>query len=66
VVIGVDSLGKEELLVDVAVSLEVLIKVTPEKYRLIEVVGGLPSVFTMNADATFVSAVPKQSLTSSL
>ncbi|KAH9323634.1 hypothetical protein KI387_018273, partial [Taxus chinensis] len=62
IVIGVDTLGKEELLLHIASTLKTKIWVRPERLQTMHLLG-LPDVFTIDASVTRVRAVPRYSLT---
>ncbi|GLJ32775.1 hypothetical protein SUGI_0660000 [Cryptomeria japonica] len=62
IVIGIDTLGKEELLLHIANTLKIKIWVRPERLQTMHLLG-LPDVFTIDASVTRVRAVPRYSLT---
>eukprot|EP01018_Ginkgo_biloba_P011581 Gb_11424 [translate_table: standard] len=60
IVIGVDTLGKEELLLHIANVLKTKIWVWPERLQTMHLLG-LPDVFTIDTSITRVRAVPRYS-----
>ena len=68
VVIGIDTLGKEELLIDIANTLQTLIAVPLERYKIIEniykdnVNNNICNIFTTNYDDTYISIIEKHAL----
>lgn len=61
VIIGINSLGKEDLLVQIAMELNIKVCVWPERLRTMRILG-LPDVFTTDTTITRVRAVPQCSL----
>lgn len=61
-VIGIDTLGKEELLLHIANTLKIKIWVRPEHLQTMHLIG-LPDIFTIDALVTRVRVVPCYSLT---
>ncbi|KAJ7546170.1 hypothetical protein O6H91_08G028100 [Diphasiastrum complanatum] len=61
VVIGVDNLGKEELLLFIAATYNTKIWVWPERLLTMRILG-LPDVFTTDSTATRIRAVPRYSV----
>ncbi|XP_047336520.1 5' exonuclease Apollo-like [Impatiens glandulifera] len=64
VVIAIDTLGKEELLLHIAKTLDIKIWVWPERLQIMHLLG-LNDIFTTRTSLTRVRAVPRYSLSSS-
>ncbi|XP_042377412.1 5' exonuclease Apollo-like isoform X2 [Zingiber officinale] len=62
IVIGIDNLGKEELLVNISKALNIKIRVWPERLRTMHLLG-YKDVFTTNTSLTRVRAIPRYSFT---
>jgi len=62
ILIGVDSLGKEELLVFLAEQLNKKIAVSEKRLRALQLLD-LPDVFTEDYSSTNVHCMPKSSVT---
>ncbi|XP_074305367.1 uncharacterized protein LOC141640487 [Silene latifolia] len=60
IIIGIDSLGKEDLLISIAESLNIKIWVWPERLQTMHLLG-LPDIFTTRTCLTRVRAVPRYS-----
>lgn len=57
ILIGLHSLGKEELLVAIAKQLGVWVGVSPERYEILQLLKA-DNVFTTDMDACFVKVLP--------
>ncbi|KAH9614531.1 hypothetical protein KSS87_020108 [Heliosperma pusillum] len=60
IIIGIDTLGKEQLLLSIASSLNIKIWVWPERLQTMHLLG-LPDIFTTRTCLTRVRAVPRYS-----
>lgn len=57
ILIGLHSLGKEELLVAIAKRLGVWVGVSPERYKILQLLKA-ENVFTTDMDSCFVKVLP--------
>lgn len=61
VIVGIDMLGKEDLLIFLAEALKSKIWIWPERLRTVRLLG-LPDIFTTDTTATRIRAVPRYSI----
>ncbi|BAT90035.1 hypothetical protein VIGAN_06120000 [Vigna angularis var. angularis] len=61
VIIGINTLGKEDLLIEISRALQIKIWVWPERLRTMHLLG-YPDIFTTNTSLTRVRAVPQHNL----
>eukprot|EP00762_Andalucia_godoyi_P003637 ANDGO_00719.mRNA.1 DNA cross-link repair 1 protein len=60
-VVGIDSLGKEELLVELAEALQTLVAVDHERFECLKLLG-FPDVFTTNVNESRLLVIPRRNV----